>query len=136
MLTDILIEALSLIHVILDLLDVRVDIMKLNAAAHLPGSQVPGHELIHGPVLLLLVLQVDTDNTVLIPVGQHHPVVLPVDVVVPQRQGEEGQEAKDCVEHISEVWRNVCISNSQPNFTLVSGVVLKTVKNSHLSFSL
>ena len=58
MLADVLVKALALVHVVLDLLNEGVDVLELDAASHLPRLDVPGHELLHGAVLLLLVLQV------------------------------------------------------------------------------
>ena len=46
---------------------------ELNAAAHLPGPDVPGHELLHRPILLLLVLEVHSRDPVLVPVCQTDP---------------------------------------------------------------
>ena len=95
MFTDVFIKALTLIHVVLYLLHVRVDVLQLNTTAHLPGSEVPRHELLHGSVLLLLVLEVNTNNPVLIPVGQHHLVVLPVDMVIGGGEGEKTGEDQE-----------------------------------------
>ena len=82
MLTDVLIEALTFVHVLLDLLNEGVDILELDPAAHLPRLDVARHELLHGPVLLLLVLEVHPDRAVLVAVGQHDLVVLPVDMII------------------------------------------------------
>ena len=46
---------------------------ELDAAAHLPGPDIPGHELLHRPILLLLVLEVHSRDPVLVPVCQTDP---------------------------------------------------------------
>ena len=46
---------------------------ELDAAAHLAGPDVAGHELLHRPVLLLLVLEVHPRDPILVPVGQPDP---------------------------------------------------------------
>ena len=46
---------------------------ELDAAAHLAGPDVAGHELLHRPVLLFLVLEVHPRDPILVPVGQPDP---------------------------------------------------------------
>ena len=46
---------------------------KLYAAAHLSGPDVASHELLHRPILLLLVLQVHPRDPVLVPIRQPNP---------------------------------------------------------------
>ena len=46
---------------------------ELDAAAHLARPDVAGHELLHRPVLLLLVLQVHPRDPILVTVGQPNP---------------------------------------------------------------
>ena len=78
MFTDVFIKTLALVHVILGLLNVFVDIMQLNSIAHLSSLNISGHKLFHGSILLLLVLEMNSNNSILVTVRQDNFIIFPI----------------------------------------------------------